>query len=379
MFSRWGQPAPVPLLQKGPGTADSAGETSPAVDLLEGTDELEEIPLLETEKHDGDLLSISWRNALSITPSLSAALKQRNLDLFRDLNRCCDNIESPHVLHSSSSLSPPIKSPAISAPPGIAPVAFDTGRNTQVAEILAKKTPIPLVPLPIAPADMHGISVNPPTVDIAQKKTSQLLAVARIEEPVTSRVELGHFSNGDRIIRSTAPSPIPTGPLHTQPSETSSSSSSSSSVRADQAQVQGPVQDPQVTPIVPVVTLLGNSSGPASHLANTSLETQRAVSSDVHLEETVIPLNRVSAVHERDTSSSELSGIISLGSTLVGSSQMNAQAATAAETHSVAQKEVLQTDQYSPSSLSTSEENYIIIPQPNRAPSRKINDRTLIV
>jgi hypothetical protein len=380
MFSLWGQPAPAPLLQRGPGTADS-GEKSPAVNPLEGTDELEEIPLLETEKHDGDLLSISWRNALSITPSLSAALKQRNVDLLRDLNRCCDNIEANYVLPSSS--SPPIKSPAISAPSGISTGAFETGRNTLVAEILAKKTSIPLMPMPNAITDSLGIRGNPPAVDIAQKKNSQFFAITKIEEPVTPRVELGHFSNGDRIIRSTAPSPIPAAPLNPQLSETASSSassslSSSSSLRPDQGQVQGPGQDPQVAHSVLVVAELEHTTRPASLLANTALETNRAQSSEVHLEESHTHLNRVSTEQVGGISSSAHINTVALGATHADSSLISAQTATA-DTRIVAQKEVRPTDQNSPPSLTTGEGNYIIIPQLNRAPSRKINDRTLIV
>lgn len=380
MFSLWGQPAPAPaLLQKGLGTADSAGQKSSTDNSLEETDELEEITLLETEKHDGDLLSFSWRNALSITPSLSAALKQRNLDLLRDLNRCCDNVEATYVLPSptpsSSSLTKP---PAITAPSGIASGPFDTGRNTQVAEILAKKTPIHLIPVPTAVTDSHGAKLNPPTVEIAQKKTSQFFAIAKIDEPIAPRVELGHFSNGDKIIRSSAPSPNPTAPLNSQLLEigsSSSSSSSSSSVRADQGQVQGLVQDPRVAHSIPVVTEIEPSSGPASLLANTALETHRALRSE---EESLPSLNRVSAVQEGDTPSSEHSGTVTLGTTHSDSRQISAQADTVLETHSVAQKVVLPTDQNSPSSLTTSEGNYII-PQPSRASSRKINDRTLIV
>jgi hypothetical protein len=380
IFSLWGQPAPTPLLLKGPGTAGSE-EKSPAVSPLEGADELEEIPLLETEKHDGDLLSLSWKNALYITPSLSAALKQRNVDLLRDLNRCCDSIEATYVIPSSS---PPIKSPAISSPSVISTGPFDTGRNTQVAEILAKKTSIPLVPMPNAVTDSVGIRVNPPAVDIHQKKTSQFFAIAKIEEPVTPRVELGHFSNGDRIIRSTAPSPIPTAPVNPQLSETGSSSasssfSSSSSVRADLGQVQGPVQDPQAAHHVPVPAELEHTPGPGSLLSNTALETNRAPSSEGHVEELLTPPNRVPMVKEGDTPSSEHSSTVALGATHADNSLISAQTATVAESRTVAQKEVLPIDQNSPSSLTTSEGNYILIPQPNRAPSRKIDDRTLIV
>jgi hypothetical protein len=382
MFSLWGQPAPAPLLQKGSGTADSGGQ-SPAVNPLEGTDELEEIPLLETEKHDGDLLSISWRNALSVTPSLSAALKQRNLDLLRDLNRCCDNIEANYVLPSSSSTSPPIKSPAISAPSGISTGAFETSRNTLVAEILAKKTSIPLVPMPNAITDSLGIRGNQPAVDIAQKKNSQFFAITKIEEPVTQRVELGHFSNGDRIIRSTAPSPIPAAPLNPQLSETGSSSasssfSSSSSLRPDRGQVQGPGQDPQVAHSVPVVAELEHTTRPAYLLANTALDTNRAQRSEVHLEELHTHLNMVSTEQVGGSPSSEHSNTVALGATHADSSLISAQTATA-ETRIVALMEVPPTDQNSPPSLTTGEGNYIIIPQPTRAPSRKINDRTLIV
>ena len=162
-------------------------------------------------EHDGGLLGLSWRNMLSITPSLSAALKLRNQDLQANLNRCSEQPGTAYGLPlytSTSQIELPVSTVATGAYFNL------TGKNTQVADILAKKLvpSVTLIPLTITS------TLRPVNSDLKDcEHASSVLKMSipsspvshKIEDPISPVVQLEHFSNGNRIHkRSHTPPPM---------------------------------------------------------------------------------------------------------------------------------------------------------------------------
>ena len=225
-FSFWGAAAPVPvptpLLTRESASSPPDAMIADAVstvltensDISEGVDELDEITLDQVKiEHDGGLLGLSWKNMLSITPSISSALKLRNQDLQGDLNRCSENPQSAYGLPMYTSISQ-VEAPLNTGTTG----AFfnSTGRNTQVADILAKKQvpSVPLIPVPstsMSSATSSNTDLKDSEDEVSNPKisTPPSFVHATIGDSVSPVVQLGHFSNGDRILRrSHTPSPV---------------------------------------------------------------------------------------------------------------------------------------------------------------------------
>jgi hypothetical protein len=383
-FSFWGAaaPAPVPtpplILDSGPTDARSTDAARTENSLAGGgADELDEVVLEQVKvEHDGGLLGLSWKNMLSITPSISAALKARNPDLQVDLNRCSEQPESAYGLPLYTSTSQ-IEAPVNTVLTG----AFfnSTGRNTQVADILAKKQ-IPSVPHISATSVPTMMSLNSDLKGSEDGISSYKMSIPSsfapptIEDPVSPVVQLGHFSKGDRIHRrSYAPSPVPDLSIEVEGISSSSANSTGLSNQREGAMVQQD-SDPK------------------------SIEGSRKVA-DINVEPVIERMSRMPLSPDIDRAKAGFAPIedYSTGKgTLVPVGSPGACAVTATRDASVHINDVntpssttqplsallpVQVEIYSPSSssLSTSEDNYILIKPTIRAASRKISDYVQIV
>lgn len=379
-FSFWGAavpaPAPTPplILDSETGPTDTARTETPTGGAA---DELDEIVLEQVKvEHDGGLLGLSWKNMLSITPSISVALKARNQDLQVDLNRCSEHPESAYGLPLYTSTSQ-IEAPVNTVSTG----AFfnSTGRNTQVADILAKKQ-IPSVPHISATSVPTMLSLNSDLTGsedgISTYKMSipSSFALPTIEDPVSPVVQLGHFSNGDRIHRrSYAPSPVPDLSIEVEGVSSSSANSTGQINQREGGMVQ---QDSD----------------------SKSIESSRKVV-EIDVEPVIERMSRTPLSPDIERAKAGFAPIedYSTGKgTLVPAGSPDACAVTATRDASVHMSDVstpssttqplsallpVQVEISSPSSssLSTSEDKYILIKPTIRAANRKISDHVQIV
>lgn len=379
-FSFWGAAAPVPaptpplILDSATGPTDTARTETPTGG---GADELDEVVLEQVKvEHDGGLLGLSWKNMLSITPSISAALKARNQDLQVDLNRCSEHPESAYGLPlytSTSQNEGPVNTVSTGA------FFNSTGRNTQVADILAKKQ-IPSVPHISATSVPTMVSLSSDLKGSEDEISSYKMSIPSsfapptIEDPVSPVVQLGHFSNGDRIHRrSYAPSPVPDLSI-----EVEGVSSSSATLIGQNNQREG--------------GMIQQDSDPKS------MESSRKVV-DINAEPVIERMSRTPLSPDIERAKAGFAPIedYSTGKgTLVPAGSPDACAVTATRDASVHISDVstpssttqplsallpVQVEISSPSSssLSTSEDNYILIKPTIRAASRKISDYVQIV
>lgn len=385
-FSFWGTAAPAPaptpplILDSATGPTDTRStDAARTENSLTGgaADELDEVVLEQVKvEHDGGLLGLSWKNMLSITPSISAALKARNQDLQVDLNRCSEHPESAYGLPLYSSTSQ-IEAPVNTVSTG----AFfnSTGRNTQVADILAKKQ-IPSVPhipalsVPTVASLNSELKGSEDGISIYKMSIPSSFTPPTVEDPVSPVVQLGHFSNGDRIHRrSYATSPVPDLSIEV---EGVSSSSATSTVQNDRRE-GGMVQ---------------KVSNPKSIKSS-----RKAV--DINVEPVIERMSRMPLSPDIERTKAAFAPIedYSTGKgTLVPVGSPDACAVTATRDASAHISDVstpssttqplsallpVQVEISSPSSssLSTSEDNFILIKPAIRAASRKISDYVQIV
>ena len=387
-FSFWGAAAsiPTPLL-----TRDSALDTfdtkmTDAINIenknISGViDELDEIVLDQVKvEHDGGLLGLSWRNMLSITPSLSAALKLRNQDLHANLNRCSEQSGTAYGLPlytSTSQVELPVNTVAAAAYFNL------TGKNTQVADILAKKLipPVTLIPLTITstirPVDSdlkdneHASASSVLMMSIPSSRVSHA-----IEDPISPVVQLGHFSNGDRIHRrSRTPPPLSMSMPVLVPdllTEVGRIESSTDTVAEQNLPMKSGVIQKDRNPVY-----LDGSSRTAAEVNSEPNIERMPRSPSSHNNKRVRP--EFSHIEERSSSKGML---LHADTPDICIAAVTKDVSTpSSTTQTIPVPFTVHEDLSSPSSssLSTSEDNFILIKPTIRAASRKISDYVQIV
>ena len=362
----------------------TTSEITPSGDAADSvSDDMEEVSLdLASPRHDGVLLSLSWRNSLHITPSLRVAFRERDPALLSDLNRCCENpgtfdteALTSSSLHADATATASHFSSSFATLHPSVPFNPNT-RNPQVADILAKKI-VPVtssVMRPIGSLDL-GLTARQNTSSPSSSTT------ATTEDLVSPQVQPGFISNDDRVQRNqNIPLKTPAGSSTERTDNIASSSSSVRSTALDDAlQLRVGTSSVECTPEAPEVSSARGTEGGRGHsdittAARDLLTSQHSdrVKAFPHLLTAKAEMKGVDIAHDRGRG-------VDFSDAAVRVSKRDEADGTDRDALIDSDYTAASDDHRSSSSLGASEVKHVMVTNQPRASSRAINDRIQIV